>query len=139
MLPKTVILKGLKAQGLDSIAAKIKSVKKSVYSMGSSLDIKTLDLTPSESETLRAYVKQFQYGTFDGMTDYYDNKPKDQVSEVMSFKYVHVVNEFSPEKRKEAEQVLADKYGVTDDLSARARWNIWYSMAVHRALHEALT
>lgn len=70
-LAASEIKKKLKANG---IACKAKS---SNFSMGSSVDINVQDLLPAVLEEVKSFCEQYEYGTFDAMTDCSGTKNRD--------------------------------------------------------------
>jgi hypothetical protein len=88
---KKIILEDLKAQNLDSIAKKIKSITLQTYSMGSTLHVSTSGLTDSERTTLKNVLEEYQDGHFNGMEDIYEYKKGAQKKE-RTAKYVNLQN-----------------------------------------------
>ena len=71
------------------------SVKSSTYSMGSSINVHVVDMSPAVVKDLESYVSQFEYGHFDGMEDIYEmSNVRDDIPQV---KYAFVNNIFSDE------------------------------------------
>lgn len=90
MTLKKLILDELKTLNLTQIVSKIKSVKVSRYSGGSSLNIRTENLTSEERDLLNSITTKYEYGTFDGMQDLYTHKKE---SHELAVKYVLIHNE----------------------------------------------
>ena len=96
------------------------------YSMGSSVDVNWMDW-PTEKE-VEGHIKKYQYGHFDGMTDYYDSD--NWREDIPQAKYVFAKRTMSPET---AEIIIgwavntmteADKYRYYD-VNTMAR-NLFY-------------
>ena len=69
--------------------------------MMTAVDVNLTDVSPATRRAIEAYVRQFQYGHFDGMIDLYEySNQRDDIPQV-KFAQVHV--EYSPELRAEAE------------------------------------
>lgn len=90
MTLKKLILDELKTLNLTQIVSKIKSVKVSRYSGGSSLNIRTENLTSEERDLLNSITAKYEYGSFDGMRDLYNHKKE---SHELAVKYVLIHNE----------------------------------------------
>lgn len=89
-----MIRQHLKAIG---VPAKVKS---SSYSMGSSVRAEVADINPTLRKELSTFVDQFQYGHFDGMTDYYDiSNCRDDIPQV---KYTFLEVSYSDELKQKA-------------------------------------
>ena len=88
---KTIILEDLRKRGLTDIAKKVVSMRYETFSMGNALRVKAKGLLPQEHETLSAILQEYEYGRFDGMTDYAWNE-KDATKERQA-KYVTLYNE----------------------------------------------
>jgi hypothetical protein len=126
---KKIILDNLKANGHGAIAAKIKSVKYSSYSGGDSVRVLAVNLVKPERELLEAILRDYQYGSFDGMTDCYNYDNRDPKVERQA-KYVFLNTEFTPDVIESVKATLRDEYLVTDDKSAHEKRGRWYESAV---------
>lgn len=85
------------------------SVRSDNFANGNSVDISWIDGIPSKE--IDSFARQFQSGTFDGMTDCYnyDNK-----ADHPQAKYVHCQRTVSQEKRDIIRKQLAEKMGIED-------------------------
>ncbi len=90
MTLKKLILDELKALNLKVIVSKVKSITVKRYSGGSSLNIRTENLTQEEHDLLNSITAKYEYGTFDGMQDLYTYKKE---SHELAVKYVLIHNE----------------------------------------------
>ena len=90
------------------------TVRSMSYAGGDSVTVELFpDLSPQQVKEVTAYCMQFQYGHFDGMTDYYnaDNRRAD----LPQTKYVFVRVHYSDElKQRVAEYVAAQGIATTD-------------------------
>lgn len=79
----------LKANNIDG------RVTSQSYSMGNSINVRVADLDPTRLKVVELFSAQFEYGSFNGMTDCYeyDNKNDD----IPQVKFVFVNNEMSNE------------------------------------------
>lgn len=79
-------------------------VRSSTFSMGDSVTVTVEDLLPGVVKELEAFVNQFKYGHFDGMTDMYaySNRRED----IPQVKYVTVNAHYSHEMKQEAWEYL---------------------------------
>ena len=89
------------------------SVKSSIYSMGSSLNVYVVDLLPAIEKELKSYVSQFEYGHFDGMEDIYEmSNVRDDIPQV---KYAFVNNQLSDELAQKIYDFSKDYFAGMDD------------------------
>ena len=132
---KKIILDDLKKQKLTGIVAKIKSIKYKSYSGGDSVDVDAVDLLKSERETLEKILREYQDGQFDGMNDIY-NCDSERSTKERTAKYVFLHNTFSDAVRDRVKADLKDRFGVTDDATAREKMFVWYDQAVWRELQK---
>ena len=97
-----IVRKTLKENG---ISAKVSSKN---YTGGSSLYITiNQDVLPATLEEIKSYANQFEYGSFDGMTDCYNyDNTRDDIPQV---KFVFVEVNYSDEIKAEAKSI-AQKY-----------------------------
>lgn len=130
---KKIILDDLKAQGLQVIAAKINSIRYETFSMGSAVRVEARNLFKRERETLERILREYQHGSFDGMTDCYNYE---ESKKPRSAKWVTLNHEFSEEVKAEVKANLAHMFGVTDNESAQAKFGQWYDVVVWRKLQE---
>ena len=72
---KKIILDDLKAQGLDRIACKIKSITHEHYANGNTLRVSTWVISQGDRTVLQSILNEYKEGYFDGMTDSYVRKP----------------------------------------------------------------
>ena len=96
-----LIRKELKRRGMKC------TVRSSSFAGGNSVNVHVYeDLRPEVREDLESWCKQFEYGTFDGMTDcyHYDNR-RDDIPQV---KYVLFQVEYSREARDAARAMTWD-------------------------------
>jgi len=82
-------------------------VRASTASMTSSVDVYILeDILPATLTEIKAFVGQFEYGHFDGMTDCYEySNTRDDLPQV-KFAFVHV--EYSDEIKQEIRDYLGN-------------------------------
>jgi len=85
------------------------SVTSDTFSMGNSVDIRWTD-GPS-SDVVNAITKQYQYGSFDGMTDSYDYTGIGPMLGCDGAKYVHCNRRTSPEHRALIAAKADEHYG----------------------------
>ena len=86
------------------------SVKASTYSGGSSIRVNLKNELPATAQKIREYVSQFEYGTFDGMTDCYNiDNSRDDIPQV---KFTFVNNEYSDDLRQEAWDFANKTFGL---------------------------
>lgn len=89
-----MIRKHLKAHGI------VATVRSGSASMMTEVTVSTVDLLPGVAREIERYVRQFQYGTFDGMTDCYEySNQRDDIPQV---KYASYTNRFSDGVRQRA-------------------------------------
>lgn len=100
--------------------------RSSSFSMGDSVtvDIETPDLHPDKRKELSAYCDQFQYGSFDGMTDSYDytNRRSDLAGQS---KYVHCNFVRSDECTASIWAYLQEIGNMTDHERENLRHQVW--------------
>jgi hypothetical protein len=102
-----MIRKHLKANNIKA------RVRASSYSMGSSVTVTILeDVLPATADVIRGYVNQFQYGSFDGMTDSYDYDNRREDLPQVKFTFVEL--ERSDEIKAEAREYLSHIDGLSD-------------------------
>lgn len=130
---KKIILDDLKSQKLHSIVAKIKSIKYDSFSMGDSVDVTAVNLTKTEREKLESILREYQHGSFDGMTDCYNYSKS---SKERSAKYVHLRHEFTEDVKERVKADLKAHYDITNDKEAQAKFNCWYDNLVWRKCNE---
>lgn len=130
---KKIILDDLKSQGLHSIVKKIKSIKYETFSMGDSVDVKAVNLTKTERTKLESILREYQHGSFDGMTDCYNYEKS---SKERSAKYVHLHHEFTEDVKNRVKEYLKSMYEVTNDQESQAKFRIWYDNLVWRKCNE---
>lgn len=128
---KKILFADLKAAGLGDLIKKIKSVRTSSYSGGSSASISCKDLFAQEREQLKAVAGKYQYGHFDGMQDLYEYSNSNKDLEVQ-YKFVFVENEFSPAVDKAVDIYLEKVWQITDDKTCQDRMHCWKQDAVWR-------
>jgi len=86
------------------------SVRSDNYANGSSVDVSWVDGVPEAD--LDSFLNQFQYGSFDGMTDCYNYT---NTKDMAQAKYVFGKREISKEKQEIIYQQLADLMGIKND------------------------
>ena len=89
------------------------SVKSDNYANGSSVRVSWTDGVPEKN--IESFINQFQYGTFDGMTDCYNC---DNVKDMPQAKYCFTNRRISTEKREIIRKQLAEKMGIADSEDA---------------------
>jgi len=102
------IRKHLKEAGIPA------SVRSQNYSMGNSVDIDIVDQSPAIVSAIKSFCYQYQYGSFDGMTDCYNytNNRKD----IPQAKYVMVNVKYSPEMLQQAYDYLRNHWAGYNNL-----------------------
>ena len=90
-----MIRRELKGHGIPA------SVTSRSFAGGTAVDVVIYDQLPATVAKIEAFVAEFQYGRFDGMTDCYDytNRRED----LPQVKYAHVHVRYSDEIRQAAE------------------------------------
>jgi len=131
---KKIILDDLKKQGQHSIVKKIRSITYDTYAGGNVVHVGAIDLTKSEREFLEKLLQEYQYGSFDGMTDMYSYDNRDSGKERQA-KYVQLRVEYSPKKYASAKEYLKNQWDVTDDKTAQEKASCWYGTMVDRVLN----
>lgn len=126
---KKLILDDLKRAGHKAIAAKITSIRYSSFSMGDAVDVSAVNLFKSERRILESLLREYQAGSFDGMTDCYNYDNRDS-GKARQAKYVHLRNEFSPEVKEAVKKTLAEKWEIIDDATAMAKRNNWFQSLI---------
>ena len=102
------IRKHLKANG---VAARVRS---STASMMTAVDVDLVDTTPAARREIEAYVSQFEYGHFDGMTDcFHMSNVRDDIPQV---KYAHVNVRYSDELQAAAAEFCESYWADWDSL-----------------------
>jgi hypothetical protein len=124
---KKMVLDALKAEGLEHLAKKIKSIRKD----NNSLRVEGVNLFKSEREALDRFLGRYEHGTFNGMIDLYEYD-REKPQQPLMFKYVFLSNEFEAAIDAAIRAKLANERDVTDDNSAMARMGCWYDQAIHR-------
>ena len=97
------------------------SVTSDTFSMGNSVDIRWTD-GPS-SDAVNAITKQYQYGSFDGMTDSYNYSGTDPALGCDGAKYVQCHRRTSPEYHAQIVGKAEEHYGRLDpsDIGYRSK------------------
>jgi len=97
------------------------SVTSDTFSMGNSVDIRWTD--GPTSDAVNAITKQYQYGSFDGMTDSYDYSGIDSALGCDGAKYVHCHRRTSPEYQVRIAAKAEEHYGKLnpDDFGYRGK------------------
>jgi hypothetical protein len=106
----------------------LSKVTSDCYSMGTSVHIKLIDVRPEVATEIENEVNKYQYGDFDGMTDCYNYT--NRRADLPQVKYVQVQRDLSDEMRASVRVFLEKKFDITDDKTARAKWDCWYDQAV---------
>lgn len=88
------------------------SAKSKVFSMGSSVDVKVKNLLPATLEKVKAFCEQYEYGTFDGMTDC--QGIKNRHLDLPQAKYVSVSCDYDEEYYQAAWEELKSDFGLKD-------------------------
>ena len=93
------------------------SVRSRSFSMGNAVDVEVEDLPAVIAEAFEKFCAQFQYGSFDGMTDFYsyDNRRED----LPQVKYVHLRNSMSQKMREEIYAFIRVEFAGGENLPAR--------------------
>ena len=106
----TLIRKHLKENGIN---AKVRSEN---YSGGNSIHITTVDLLPATEKLISEYISQFEWGSFDGMTDFYN--ATNIRNDIPQVRYVFFRNEYSQTMRQKAWDWLIGYYDYFIDAPA---------------------
>ena len=94
------------------------SVRSESYSMGSSVNVSVVDMSPAVVKDLEAYANQFQYGNFNGMEDIYEySNSREDIPQV---KYVFVRNEISAGLRQQIWDFARGYYNGLENAPADA-------------------
>uniref|UniRef100_A0A6M3LPK1 Large polyvalent protein associated domain-containing protein n=1 Tax=viral metagenome TaxID=1070528 RepID=A0A6M3LPK1_9ZZZZ len=105
------------------------SVRSDNFSMGNSVDVSWTDGIPTSA--IDGFLRQFEQGTFDGMTDCYNY---DNTADRPQAKYVHSNRHISESIRLQAEKDLCEIAGVEYIDSNMRLWDEWLSTQVWRRL-----
>ena len=82
-------------------------VTSSSYAGGSSVHVHLTDALPATIEAVESFAAQFQFGTFDGMTDSYNvSNRRDDIPQV---RFVIVHADYSAEVREAVEAYAAER------------------------------
>lgn len=101
------------------------SVKSENFSMGNSVHISWTD--GPVSQVVELITNQYQYGSFDGMTDSYNYREVDPSLGCPGAKYVSCNRNQSEERKAELEAHCIEKYGrVIDRYMQGNQFNAWY-------------
>ncbi len=88
------------------VKAKVTSER---FSMGNAVTVYLEDINPAMMEAIKEITSKYQFGTFNGMEDYYEMN--NIIQGLPQVKYVHVSNRPSPAmKLKIAEALKTTKY-----------------------------
>ncbi len=114
---------------LKGIEARVRSFN---YSMGDDVNIVVCDQSPKIMEELKCEFSKYEYGHFDGMTDYYnvDNVRED----IPQTKYLFVSNIFSDSLKEEAKVWLANTRNIKNDSEAYDVYRTDLDNLVYRVL-----
>lgn len=93
----------LKSHGINA------KVKASSSSMTSSVNVTLIDCPPWIHDKVAKRVRDFEYGSFDGMTDMYVYSSNSDLPQV---RYTFVSFDFSDELKQQALDVIADHYDL---------------------------
>jgi hypothetical protein len=73
---------------------------------------------------------KYQYGKFDGMTDYYDyTNVREDIPQV---KYILTSRSPSKQREEEIKKDLENYYEITDDSSSMEKFGIWFQQLIWR-------
>ena len=110
------------------------SVTSDTFSMGDAVRINYTD--GPKVEEINNIADKYQYGTFDGMTDCYDNDNcRDDIPQA---KYVQVSRTMSEKSRNLAKELLSLHFGITDEKSCFDILHCWYDNACWRLFNGTL-
>ena len=99
------------------------------FANGNSVDVSWTDGIPKSA--INGFLRQFEQGTFDGMTDCYNY---DNHADHPQAKYVHAQRHISESIRLQAEKDLCELAGVEYTGSNMRLWDEWLSTQVWRRL-----
>lgn len=99
------------------------------FANGNSVDVSWTDGIPESK--IDSFLRQFEQGTFDGMTDCYNY---DNHADHPQAKYVHAQRHISESIRLQAEKDLCELAGVEYTGSNMRLWDEWLSTQVWRRL-----
>ena len=104
------------------------------FSGGTAVDVKWTD-GPTVA-AVDSVVNKYQYGHFDGMTDYYD--ASNRRNDIPQAKYVHTHRSFSEGVRAAATAKVAKYWGIQDfdENKFYPEQNAWGSTLVGRSLQD---
>jgi hypothetical protein len=128
---KTLIKSDLKAMKQESIAKKIISVRYDSFSMGDSVDVKSIDLGKKDREILENLLAEYKSGSYNSLEDLYEYKKTK--SKTRTAKFVSLKNEFSDSTKAKIKKSLEEK-GVIDNDSSWKILNCWYDEAMWKGL-----
>lgn len=132
-----MIRKHLKSLGIPA------RVKSESYAGGNSINVHVTDIAPTIANELRKYLRQYEMGTFDGMTDYYDcDNCRNDIPQV---KYVFLNNDISTGMSQEIWDYLRAKWGNCEQAPANYtdahNYRIgdeWASTLIHRVFNATI-
>lgn len=109
------------------------TVKSSNYSNGDSIHVEyTNGILP---ELVEKEIKQYQYGTFDGMTDMYEytNSRED----IPQTKYLFVSRKITPDVKAKVKSDIAKSFGLKDENDEQEwydKFSCWSDQVIWREL-----
>ena len=86
--------------------------RSSIFSMGSSVDVKVIDASAEQRKQIEKELNQYQYGHFDGMNDIYENSNSRE--DIPQVKYVSISFSYSPEIEQAAYDFILKYWGFKD-------------------------
>lgn len=105
------------------------------YAGGNAVRIDYENSVPSKE--VQKIVDKYQYGHFDGMTDYYDaSNIREDIPQV---KYVQVQRKISAEIRAAIKEEIATSYGIKDKLNEQEwydKFSMWSDQMVWKETQE---
>jgi hypothetical protein len=103
------------------------------FSGGTSVSVRVEDVSPKMADELEKEFSKYEYGHFDGMTDYYEcDNWDDSIPQV---KYLLFNTDFSEGMFEKARKYLKDNHNVCDDESAQRCFGSWYDVVVRGVLN----
>ena len=98
------------------------SVTSDVFSMGDSVDVRWTD--GPLKDAIEAIAKEYQHGSFDGMTDSYDYSAIDASLGCSGSKYVQCHRSVSPGHKAMLEAKVQEHYGKMSPLDNSYHWRL---------------
>lgn len=130
-------------QYCKSIGVKARATSNS-FSMGDSVTVYITDQPPAVRDQIETELKQYQYGSFNGMEDIYENT--NRRNDIPQTKYLDVSCEYTDDLKQAAWDFIREHFQGADehpetwvDVPSSARvFEAWASDTLYRVLHGSL-